>query len=143
MDRITPVQHERHSRNGLTLYIHGILVLILLAAGFIGIVRWHIIGSTLIGMVMAAAGGTAIGCCALRLLGHHRHIRDILTGLILTTGIGTLTIGYLYIFYIKGPVSSIGTPDRAVKQVFIFVEFLVAQASGIAVAKSIFPNQPK
>jgi hypothetical protein len=107
------------------------LIVVLLFAGTVGWIPWSVIGSSLLGMVLAAAGGLSIGAVAYRFLGRGQNNREILTGMIVSVGLGILTIGYLYIVHIKGPMNTIGTPSRTVKQTFIFLEFLLAHVSGI------------
>jgi hypothetical protein len=117
------------------IILHCLLAVLLLFTGVIGWIDWHIIQSTFIGMLVAAVGGTVLGMVALRYLGESRSNRETLFGLVVTVGLGVLTIGYLYIFYIKGPMKSIGTLNRMVKQTFIFLEFLFAHISGIRLGK--------
>ena len=110
---------------------------LLLLVGIAGWIDWLLIRSTIVGILIAAVGGIAIGVVAHRYLGNSRNNRDTLFGLIVTVGLGVLTIGYLYIIHIKGPMNSIGTLNRTVKQTFIFLEFLFAHISGIRLSKLI------
>jgi hypothetical protein len=89
---------------------------------------------TLVGCGIAAAGGLLTGLAAERFLHRGRNGAEHLIGLAATTALGVLTIGYLYLVHIRGPMSSIGTLSRAVSQILIFVEFLTAQAAGVLLA---------
>lgn len=122
------------------IIIHCTLAALLFCIGLAGWVNWPFIWSTLTGMVIAAAGGLAIGITALRYLARSKGSREIILGLIITSGIGVLTIGYLYIVHIQESKLAIGTFTRAVNQSFIFGEFLIAQLSGIKLAKTLFPD---
>jgi hypothetical protein len=121
------------------IILHFSLIIALLVGGLFGWINWFLIQSTLLGMLVAAAGGIIIGFFANRYLGNSRNNREIILGMTTTVGLGVLTIGYLYIFYIKGPMSSIGTLERTVKQIFIFLEFLIAHLSGFRLGKRFLP----
>ena len=138
MDKISTKPSDREERTTVRytdLYLHAVLVLALLCSRAVGWIDWSTFRSTLIGMMIAAVGGIVIGLVAYRYLGNYRNNREVLVGMVLTVGFGVLTIGYLYIIHIKGPMSSIGTINRAVKQVIIFTEFLFAHISGIKLGK--------
>jgi hypothetical protein len=113
------------------------LVILLLLAGGIKLLGWSVIWSTVTGMLIAAAGGIVNGITAHHYLATNRGTRDTFLGMAFVVGIGVLTIGYLYIFHIKGPMNSIGTFSRTIEQSFIFLEFLFAQISGIRLDKLI------
>ena len=117
------------------IVVHFFLVVVLLLTGIFGWIDWSLIRSTLIGMLLAAVGGIAIGMIANRYLGNSHNNGEILIGMTVTVGLGVLTIGYLYIVYIKGPMESIGTLNRTVQQTLIFIEFLIAHISGIRLGK--------
>ncbi len=117
------------------IVLHCVLVVLLLCTGIIGWINWSVIRWTLIGMLVAAVGGIAIGLTAHRYLAHNKNNREAFLGMVATTGIGVLSIGYLYIIHIKGPMKSIGTLNRTVEQTFIFLEFLIAHISGIRLGK--------
>jgi hypothetical protein len=126
----------RLNRN-LDVILQAMMVIMLLLAGVIKLLGWAVIWSTVTGMLIAAAGGIVNGLTAHHYLASSRSTRDTFLGMALTVGIGVLTIGYLYIFHIQGPMKSIGTFSRTIKQFFIFLEFLLAQISGIRLDKQI------
>lgn len=117
------------------IILHSLLVVILLIAAIPGWVHWSVIQKTLIGMLVAGLGGVALGFAAHRFLANSHTTPEALFGMFITTALGVLTVGYLYIIYIQGPMKSIGTLDRTVEQTFIFLEFLIAQISGIRLGK--------
>ena len=110
--------------------LHSLLVITLLVAALTQILPWTLVRSTFIGMVIAAAGGLVIGLISRRYLANSKNNRETILGVVAVVGIGVMTIGYIYIVHIKGPMSTIGTLHRAVEQTYIFLEFLIAQASG-------------
>lgn len=117
------------------ILLHCLLVIFVLFTGITGWISWQVIRLTLLGMLVAAVGGVLVGIAAQRFLANSKSTRETLLGMVVTTGIGVLTIGYLYIFYIKGPMKSIGTLDRTVEQTLIFLEFLIAHISGIRLGR--------
>jgi hypothetical protein len=141
MDKIDEaIRREKSPRAGhaVAIILQCILVILLLCTGLTGWIHWSLILSTLLGMLIAAVGGIAIGITAQRFLGHSRNNLETFVGLAATVGIGVLTIGYLYIIHIKNPMGSIGTLPRTVEQTVIFLEFLLSQISGIKLADHIF-----
>jgi hypothetical protein len=84
-----------------------------------------------VGCAIAAGGGVLTGLAVERFLHRGRNGTEHLVGLALTTALGVLTVGYLYLVHIRGPMSAITTLSRAVSQILIFVEFLTAQAAGV------------
>ena len=92
--------------------------------------------STVAGCVIAAIGGVLAGAAAERLLHHGEGTTQQLVGLTLTTALGVLTIGYLYLVHLRGPMAAIGTPERSISQTLTFVAFLSAQAAGILLTAS-------
>lgn len=95
---------------------------------------------TLVGILIAAAGGVITGVVAERLLRRGRNGAENLLGVALTTALGVLTIGYLYVVHIQGPMSSIGALDRAVQQVLIFIQYLTAEGVGALLAPILIPR---
>lgn len=95
---------------------------------------------TLVGILIAAAGGVITGVVAERLLRRGRNGAENLLGVALTTALGVLTIGYLYVVHIQGPMSSIGALDRAVQQVLIFIQYLTAEGAGALLAPILIPR---
>mgnify|MGYP006306452739 CR=1 FL=1 len=87
--------------------------------------------ATLTGILIAASGGIVAGITAERFLHRGRGELENLVGLGLTTFVGVLTVGYLYIGHIRGPMSSIATFPRAIRQGLSFLAFLMAQGTGI------------
>lgn len=90
--------------------------------------------ATLVGIAITAAGGTLTGITADRFLHRGRNQAENLIGLAATTFLGVLTIGYLYIAHIRGPMSTIATLPRAISQGLSFLEFLTAQGAGTLLA---------
>lgn len=140
MDKTNPRSISQFSKrkSSVDIILHSVLVAVLICFGLTGWTDWSTIESTLLGMVIAAFGGIIIGIFAQRYLAQGQGNREVIFGLVMTAGIGVITIGYLYIIYIKGPMKSIGTVDRAVKQSFIFLEFLVAHISGIKLGEMLY-----
>ena len=97
----------------------------------LGWVGPNLAGSTLAGCGIAAAGGAVTGAVAERFLHRGRNGAEHLFGLAATTALGVLIVGYLYLFHIRGPMSTIGALSRGISQILIFVEFLTAQVAGI------------
>lgn len=104
---------------------------LLLVVHSLGWVEASTLEQTLVGIAITAPGGLIIGIISERFLGRGRNGREQTAGLIAATALGVATIGILYLLHIRGPMSSIGTPARAVKQLLSFVEFLTAQGAGI------------
>lgn len=85
--------------------------------------------SALTGIAIAAIGGAATGLVAERFLHRGRNEVENMAGLIGVTMLGLLTIGYLYLIHIRGPMATIGLLPRAVQQVLGFAEYLTAQGA--------------
>jgi hypothetical protein len=86
--------------------------------------------TTLSGMVVTGIGGILTGLAASRFLHRGSNQGENLLGLFLTTTLGVVTIGYLYLVNIRGPMSTIGTPPRLVHQGLSFLEFLTGMGAG-------------
>lgn len=114
------------------LLLHSSLIIALLLSALIQLLPWSLIHSTFVGMLIAAVGGFVSGLISRRYLGHSQNNQETILGIAAVVVIGVMTIGYIYLVHIKGPMSSIGTLHRTIEQTFIFLEFLVAQASGSA-----------
>jgi hypothetical protein len=97
--------------------------------------------STLAGIPIALTGGILAGALAEALVNRSKGTLQTLLGLALSAGIGVLTIGYLYLIHIRGPLSSIGTFSRAVEQVTLFIAFLTAQGAGILLVPVVLPSR--
>jgi hypothetical protein len=94
---------------------------------------------TLVGIAITSAGGLIAGALAERLLHRGKHELMHLLGVIATTAIGVLTISYLYLVEIRGPMSTIGSLPRAVHQGIGFIAFLTAQGAGMLISATLGP----
>jgi NhaP-type Na+/H+ or K+/H+ antiporter len=121
---------------GLTLLPLLIAVVIRLAGG----IRSSLISDILTGAGVAALGGILTGLIVDRFIRRKQGDVELLVGLALATAVGVLTIGYLYLIHIRGPIASIGDTDRAVEQVTVFLTYLFAQTLGIQLAESVLPD---
>jgi len=109
---------------------------LLLVAHSLGSIKAPTAEQTFTGIAITATGGLIVGLISERFLGRGRNGVEQTAGLIAATALSVITIGILYLLHIRGPMSSIGTPERAVKQLFSFVEFLTAQGAGILLSAS-------
>lgn len=112
----------------------GLIVWPLLLLPLLQVLGWTATSTaqeTLVGIAITALGGIITGAISERLLGRGRNSSEQAVGLFAVTTLGVITIGILYLLQIRGPMSSIGTPERAVNQIVAFAEFLTAQAAGI------------
>ncbi len=98
------------------------------------------LSKTLAGAGITAIGGVATGIVADRFIRRKRSDIELLVGLALATLLGVLSIGYLYLIHLRGPMSSIGQLDRAVEQIAAFLTYLFAQAVGIQIARRSIPD---
>ena len=129
------------SRIGLALTLSLLPVAALLAIRLIQSVDAETIQSTLAAMPVALGGGILAGAAAEALVNRSRSTLQTLVGLGLSAGIGVLTIGYINLIHIRGPMSSVGTLSRTVEQVTLFVAFLTAQGAGILLAPVVLPSR--
>jgi hypothetical protein len=97
--------------------------------------------STLAGMPAALGGGVLAGAAAEALVNRSKSTFQTLVGLGLSAGIGVLTIGYINLIHIGGPMDAMGTTRRVVEQVTLFVAFLMAQGAGILLAPVVLPSR--
>ena len=97
--------------------------------------------STLAGMPLALAGGVLAGLATERLVNRSQNTFQTLLGLALNGGLALLTVGYIYLVHIGGPMRSIGTPGRAVEQTTLFVAFLLAEGAGMLLAPLFLPTR--
>lgn len=97
--------------------------------------------ATLAGILIAAVGGIIAGLTAERFLHRGRGELENLVGLGLTTFVGVITIGYLYVGHIRGPMSSIATFPRAVRQGLSFLAFLMAQGTGLLLGTAVVEHR--
>ena len=129
-----PSSQRRRAWLALTLPI-----VAMLGVSLVGQVAGHVVGHTLLGMLGAAVGGLAAGVTVKRFVAHGKSDGEIIFGLLATTAIGVVAIGYIYLFYIEKDMRSILTLPRNVEQISIFVEFLTAQYAGTLWAQRLFP----
>ncbi len=115
-------------------------VLLLGTAWAADLVPQRVAVHTLSGLAIAAIGGLLAGMVAERLMHRGNSGAAQAIGLVMTTGIGVVTIGYLYLFHIRGPMATIGTLNRTVEQGLIFVHFLTAQAAGAILSFHLLPT---
>ena len=125
------MRHKRLTRLALALGLCLLPGIGLLVVRLLGGIDAQTLGHTLTGLPVALAGGLLAGAAAEVLLHRSTATLRTLLGMALTAGIGVLTIGYLYLFHIRGPMSSIGALPRAVEQLTLFVAFLLAQGAGM------------
>ncbi len=102
--------------------------LALLVAGVAGWLAWPAVGLTFLGSAGAIIGGVTIGVTARRYLAGQSP--RLVFGLGTTSAIGTVTLGFVYIFLMRYQISSIGTFYRTFSQSLIFGDFLIAQYVG-------------
>ena len=129
------------SRIALALLLCLVPVVVLLMIRFLEGIDAQTAQRTQAAIPLALAGGIVAGALAEALVNRSRGTMQTLLGLALTAGIGVLTIGYIYLIHIRGPLSSIGTFSRAVEQVIPFVAFLTAQGGGILLAPVVLPSR--
>ncbi len=135
MSKVTVDMPPRHAPSSLwvVVLLLGPLLLIPLGTAF----SWldpQGAASTLVGCLIAAAGGLLTGLAAERLLHRGKGSTEQLIGLAVTTALGLLTIGYLYLVHLRGPMEAIDTPQRIVAQLTAFLTYLTAQAAGIVIS---------
>lgn len=105
--------------------------LLTLLAGALRIVPWGVATMTLLGAGGAIAAGLLGGVTARRYLSEDSATPHIVFGLGATGIIGTVALGYLYLFFMRYAMASIGTVARTLSQSTLFVDFLLAQYAGI------------
>ena len=115
-------------------------IVVMIGMSLVGGIAGHVIGRTLVGMLGAAIGGLAAGVTAKRFVARGKSDGEVVFGLLATTAIGVVAIGYFYLFYIEKDMQTILTPARNVEQMSIFVEFLAAQYAGSLWAQRLFPQ---
>jgi hypothetical protein len=125
---------NRRSRLALAACLLIGLPTLLLAAQSLGWVEASTAEKTFVGIAITAVGGLIVGIISERFLGRGRNGAEQTAGLIAATALSVTTIGILYLLLIRGPMSTIGTPERAAEQLFSFVEFLTAEGAGILVS---------
>jgi hypothetical protein len=106
----------------------------------VGRIRPNLLSDILTGAGVAALGGILTGLVVDRFIKRKQGDVELLVGLSLATAFGVLTVGYLYLIHIRGPIASIGDTDRAVEQITVFLTYLFAQALGIQLAESVLPD---
>lgn len=98
--------------------------------GAAGWLRWSMVALTFLGSVGAIIGGVVSGVTARRYLAGPSP--RLVFGLGTTSAIGTVTLGFIYIFLMQYSISSIGTFARTFSQSLIFGDFLIAQYVGLS-----------
>jgi len=99
--------------------------------GVLGWATWDVVGATLLGALGVISGGLTAGVTARRYLSDESTSPHIVFGLGATGIIGTVALGYVYLFLIRYPPASIQTSARVLSQSVIFITFLLAQYVGI------------
>ncbi len=129
---------NRWGRSLLTIGLLTLPPILLLATRCLDWIAAATAEQTATGIAIAALGGLITGIVSERFLGRGRTGLEQTAGLVAATALGVTTIGILYLLHIRGPMSSIGTPERAVNQIFSFVEFLTAQGAGALLSTGRF-----
>ena len=109
----------------------GVPLLVAALGGVLGWVIWDVVWATLLGALGVIVGGLMAGVTARRYLSEDAPSPHVVFGLGATGVIGTVALGYVYIFFIRYPPASIRTPARVLSQSVIFSAFLLAQYVGI------------
>jgi hypothetical protein len=104
---------------------------VLLLAGAIQAVPWSVAVMTLLGALGAVTAGLLGGVTARRFLSEESATPHVVFGLGATGIIGTVALGYLYLFFMRYPMASIGSAARTLSQSTLFVDFILAQYAGI------------
>ncbi len=104
---------------------------VMLLAGVMQVVAWRMVVMTLLGALGAVAAGLLGGVTARRFLSEDSTTPHLVFGLGATGIIGTVALGYLYLFFIRYPMASIGSVARTLSQTTLFVDFILAQYAGI------------
>ena len=139
MTEDTPVRRlQFRNLTPILITLLPLFVAVLIRIG--GGIRPDTLSQTVKAVGIAALGGILTGIVADRFIRRKRGDVELLIGLSLATALGVLTVGYLYLIQIRGPMASIGEVDRTVQQVTAFLTYLFAQAVGIQVARRIIPN---
>lgn len=118
-------------------------VALLLLTRLLGGIGADVIRHTFAGLPVIVIGGLLAGIAAERLLHRSSGTISTLLGLALVGGLGVLTIGYIYLFRIQGPMSTITTVPRAAEQLALFLAFLLAEGAGILLAPIVLPSKQK
>ncbi len=84
-----------------------------------------------LGMLVAALGGLVSGTVGQRMLRQPQGELQIAIGVAATTLLASITVGYLYLIHLDGPLAELGTLSRAIEQVIPFVGFLTGMAAGV------------
>ncbi len=105
--------------------------IVMLLAGVMQVVAWRMVAMTLLGALGAVAAGLLGGVTARRFLSEDSTTPHLVFGLGATGIIGTVALGYLYLFFMRYPMASIGTLARTLSQSTVFVDFILAQYAGI------------
>ena len=106
----------------------------------VGVIRLDTFSTIIKGVGIAALGGVLTGIVADRFIRRKRNDVELLLGLAFTTALGVLTIGFIYLIHIGGPMSAIVETDRAGEQVTLFLTYLLAQAVGIKIVRWTMPD---
>jgi len=128
------IQEKTNSRWRIEAGLVVIPMILVIATGIFGWVSWRTVWLTVTSAIGAVIGGVAAGITAKRFLADTDNSPGIVFGVGAVSAIGTVTLGFIYIFYMKYPIASIGSLSRTVSQSAIFVDFLIAQYVGTSSA---------
>lgn len=135
-----PIPRPLNHRNLILLLFALLPLLVTTVIWMAGGIQQGTFSDTLLGAGIAALGGVLTGIVGDRFIRHNRSDIELLIGLALATVLGVLTIGYLYLIHIRGPMASIGQLDRAVEQITVFLTYLFTQAVGIRLTRRFIPD---
>ncbi len=125
----------------LELGLLALPALLTLGAGGVSIVGPYMMWRTLAATFGAAVGGIMLGITSKRFLASKPDTPSLIFGLGAASAIGVLALGFIYIFYMRYAMSSIGTPSRTVSQTAIFVTFLLAAYAGTSSVYAWFSHR--
>jgi len=134
------VRHRLHAEDLIPVLLALLPTVVSAVLRVVGVIRPDTFSAIIKGVGIAALGGVLTGIAADRFIRRKRNDAELLLGLALATALGVLTIGYVYLIHIGGPMSAIGETDRAVEQVTLFLTYLLAQAVGIKIIRWMMPD---
>jgi len=105
--------------------------LIALLGGVLEWANWNVVWGTLAGALAVLIGGLAAGVTVRRYLSDETPTPHIVFGMGAAGVIGTVALGYVYIFFLCYPMASIQTSARVLSQSVVFGTFFLAQYIGV------------